>query len=126
MGSQPALDLWFPPLPAVVAAAWTPVLTIPFGHILGNLWPCLIENPSLQSQQLSDPAVAFRSGLGRSHQGLCFREAVLGLSLNTSLFVASQLLDLCGELDPELKAIITNCWQPTVEGSLSDDELLLF
>ncbi|XP_015262175.1 PREDICTED: Fanconi anemia group A protein [Gekko japonicus] len=37
-----------------------------------------------------------------------------------------QLLDLCGELDPELKATLTNGWQPTVEGSLSDDELLLF
>ncbi|KAL8195112.1 UNVERIFIED_CONTAM: hypothetical protein K2H54_046799 [Gekko kuhli] len=37
-----------------------------------------------------------------------------------------QLLDLCGELDPELKAALTNSWQPTAEGSLSDDELLLF
>uniref|UniRef100_A0ACB8EAV0 Uncharacterized protein n=1 Tax=Sphaerodactylus townsendi TaxID=933632 RepID=A0ACB8EAV0_9SAUR len=37
-----------------------------------------------------------------------------------------QLLDLCGELDPELKAALTNCWQPTAEGSLSDEELLLF
>nr|XP_056718384.1 Fanconi anemia group A protein [Euleptes europaea] len=37
-----------------------------------------------------------------------------------------QLLDLCGELDPELKAALINCRQPTAEGSLSDEELLLF
>ncbi|XP_060109851.1 Fanconi anemia group A protein [Heteronotia binoei] len=37
-----------------------------------------------------------------------------------------QLLDLCGELDPELKATLTSRWQPPAEESLSDEELLLF
>ncbi|XP_077166524.1 Fanconi anemia group A protein isoform X2 [Paroedura picta] len=38
-----------------------------------------------------------------------------------------QLQDLCGDLDPELKAALTNHWQPAMEeGSLSDDDLLLF